>query len=96
MKISNLYEALILEADELKKLKDNRVQLTDEERAEVMKADAVWHQGPNGEKSPAVWKSKNKKSGKITYVTNTHRAYNTSPTLKGCIKKFHDFIKSTA
>lgn len=76
-------------------LKENKIPLTDEERDEVMKAKAVWHHGPNGEESPAVWKSKNSK-GEITYVTNTHRAYQTAPTLKGAIKEFHDFIKSTA
>ena len=76
-------------------LKENKVPLTDEERDICLKEKAVWHHGPNGEESPAVWKSKNSK-GDITYVTNTHRAYQTSPTLKGCIKKYHDFIKSTA
>jgi len=76
-------------------LKENRVQLTDEERATCLKEKAVWHHGPNGEETPAVWKSKNSK-GEITYVTNTHRAYQTAPTLEGAINKFHDFIKSTA
>lgn len=76
-------------------LKENKIPLTDDERAKCLKEKAVWHHGPNGEESPAVWKSKNSK-GKITYVTNTHRAYNTADTLEGCIKKFHDFIKSTA
>lgn len=78
------------------KLKDDKIPLTDEEREKVMKADAVWHHGPNGEATPAVWKSKNKKTGKVTYITNTHRAYNTAPTLKGAISRYHKFIKSTA
>lgn len=78
------------------KLKDNKVPLTDEEIEKVMKADAVWHHGPNGEATPAVWKSKNKKTGKVTYITNTHRAYNTAPTLKGAIGRYHKFIKGTA
>jgi hypothetical protein len=78
------------------KLKDNKVPLTDEERKKVMDADAIWHHGPNGAPSPAVWKSKDKKTGKITYVTNTHRAYNTAPTLKGAISRYHKFIKGTA
>jgi len=76
-------------------LKENRIPLTDEERLICLKEKAVWHHGPNGEESPAVWKSKNSK-GEIIYVTNTHRAYQTSSTLKGCINKFHDFIKDTA
>ena len=78
------------------KLEDNKVPLTDEEREKVMNADAVWHHGPNGTPSPAVWKSKNPKTGKITYITHTHRAYNTAPTLKGAIGRYHDFIKGTS
>lgn len=90
-------KALISEAKKSKfeKLQDNKVPLTDEEREKVMKADAIWHHGPNGEPSPAVWKSKDKK-GKFTYVTATHRAYNTAPTLKGAISRYHKFIKGTA
>lgn len=81
---------------DFEKLQDNKIPLTDEEREKVMKADAIWHHGPNGAPSPAVWKSKNKKTGKITYVTHTHRAYNTAPTLKGAISRYHKFIKGTA
>ena len=81
---------------EFQKLKDNKVALDKEERAEVMKRKATWHHGPKGKLSPAVWKSVNKKTGKKTYVTNTHRAYQTAPTLKGAIGKYHSFIKSTA
>lgn len=92
-----LREALLLEKkSELEVLEDNKVPLTDEEREKVMAADAVWHHGPNGKPSPAVWKSKHPKTGKITYVTATHRAYNTAPTLKGAIGRYHDFIKGTA
>lgn len=77
-------------------LKDNKVALTAQERAQVMKAKAVWHQSPNGAPSSAVWKSKNPRTGKTTYVTNTHRAYNTAPTVRGAISRYHKFIKSTA
>jgi len=78
------------------KLKDNKIPLTDEERKKVMDADAVWHFSPGNKPSPAVWKSKDKKTGKITYVTNTHRAYQDRPTLKGAISIFHSFIKGTS
>ena len=61
-----------------------------------MKAKAVWHNGPHGEEQAAVWKSVNKNTGKTTYVTNTHRAYNTASTLRGAIGRFHKFIKGTA
>jgi hypothetical protein len=60
-----------------------------------MKRKAVWHHGPNGEETSAVWKSKNK-DGSFTYVTHTHRAFNTAPTLKGAINRFHKFIKGTS
>ena len=77
-----------------KVLKENKIPLDPEERAECLKRKAVWHFNGGGPTS-AVWKSKDS-SGKITYVTNTHKAYNTAPTLKGAIGRFHDFIKSTA
>lgn len=79
-----------------KKLEDNKIPLTDEERKKVMDADAVWHHGLDGAPSPAVWKSKDKKTGKITYITNTHRAYQARPTLKGAISIYHSFIKGTS
>ena len=76
-------------------LKDNKKPLTSEERDEAIKAKAVWHHGPNGEETPAVWKSVNSK-GDTTYITDTHRAWRKASTLKGAIKEYHDFIKSTA
>lgn len=96
MKMFQIYETILLEADNFKKLQKNKIPLTDVERQEVMDADATWRNGPNGAKSPAVWKSKDKKTGKITYVTHTHRAFNTATTLKACINKYHNFIKGTA
>ena len=95
-----LYESMtfgefLTEKNEFKKLQDCKVALSKEERAECMDRKAVWHHGPNGGPSPAVWKSVNK-DGKSTFVTNTHRAYNTASTMKGAIKRFHDFIKGTA
>lgn len=76
-------------------LKANKKPLTMLERAKVMAADATWHHGPNGEPTPAVWKSVDK-HGKVTYVTHTHRAFNTAPTLRGAINRYHRFIKGTA
>ncbi|HAM40061.1 MAG TPA: hypothetical protein DCP69_01645 [Candidatus Omnitrophica bacterium] len=75
-------------------LKENKKPLSKAERDVVMKAKAVWHHGPNGEKTPAVWKSEI--NGKPVYVTNTHRAYQDAPTVKGAISKFHKTIKGTA
>lgn len=75
-------------------LKNHKVPLTDEERQECLDAKATWNHGINGKPSPAVWKSV--KDGKTTYITNTHRAYNTAPTLKGAISRYHKFIKGTA
>lgn len=76
-------------------LKTDKQPLTMLERAKVMAANATWHHGPNGEATPAVWKSVDK-NGKVTYITNTHRAFNTAPTLRGAIRRYHVFIKGTA
>jgi len=89
------FAEFLIETSKFENLKKNKKPLTDEERALVMKRKAVWHMGPKGAPSPAVWKSVNK-DGKTTYITNTHRAYNTATTLKGAIKRYHDFIKGTA
>jgi len=83
----------LMESPEMKTLKKNKRPLTDEERQLVMDRDATWHHGPNGEKTPAVWKSV--VNGKTWYVCNTHRAMQVKPTLKGAIRAF-DFIKTTA
>lgn len=83
---------------DFKTLKKGRVELTDEERAECMKRDAVWnfHHGRDGkkQKTPAVWKSV--VDGVTWYVTNTHRAFNVAKTLDGAIQRYFRFIKSTA
>jgi hypothetical protein len=76
-------------------MKDNEIPLTPEERAEVMRRKAVWHHGPHGEETSAVWKGEDS-SGNLWYVTNTHRAYNKRPTLAGAISRYHKFIKGTA
>lgn len=88
---------IFLEAkSEFEKLEQHKVPLDPEERDLCMKRDAVWHFSHLNKPTPAVWKSKNPNTGKHTYVTNTHRAYNTASTLKGAIKRYHDFIKGTA
>jgi len=79
-----------------KDLDKHRVPLTPEERTTVMARKAVWHHGPHGEKTPAVWKSVNKKTKKTVYITNTHRAFNTGNTVKAAINRYHRFIKGTA
>lgn len=86
-----------------KKLEDNKIPLTDEERKECFRQDAVWHFGHsinpiNGKKEKkicAIWKSKDK-NGKFTYVTATHRAYQTRKSLQAAINIYHNFIKGTA
>lgn len=88
---------------EYERLEDNKVPLTDEERKECFKQDALWSYassispltGKKVQKVCAVWKSKDK-DGKITYVTATHRAYNTAKSLQAIINKYHNFIKGTA
>ena len=75
-------------------LEKNKKPLSDEERKQVMDADAIWHHGPGGAPSPAVWKAV--VDGKEWFVTNTHRAFQSRPTLKGAISIYHSFIKSTS
>ncbi len=87
-------EVLMEKKSAFEVLKDNKVDLTPEERKQVMDKKAVWHFN-GGSPSPAVWKSVDS-NGKTTYVTHTHRAYNTAPSLKGAIGKYHSFIKGTA
>jgi hypothetical protein len=74
-------------------LRKHKVDLSDDERAAVLKAGAVRH--PTHSKSPhsAVWKSQ---VGERTwYIVNTHRAYKTAETLAGAIKHY-PAIKKTA
>lgn len=100
----NLQEKKSKAKSEFEKLQDNKVPLTDEERKECFKQDATWsyassidpNTGKKVQKVCAVWKSKNPKTGKITYVTHTHRAYNTAKSLQAAINKYHNFIKGTA
>ena len=76
-----------------KTFKKNRVPLTPEERALVMKRKAVWHMNGGGPSS-AVGKAVI--NGKTWYETHTHRAINYAPSVKGAISRFHKFIKGTS
>ena len=89
-------EKIAKRKNSFKVLQENKVPLTPEERNLVMQRKATWHHGPNGEETPAVWKSFNPKTKETTYITNTHRAYNTASTVKGAINRYHKFIKGTA
>jgi len=95
MKLGKVLSLLLEKESKFKALQKDKKPLTPEERTEVMKSKAVWHFAPSNKPSPAVWKSINKK-GETTFVTHTHRAYNTAPTLKGAISRFHKFIKGTS
>lgn len=81
--------ANIHEGEDYKKLRDDQVKLTDEERTEVIVKGAVWRDG-----TPGVWKSLDKK-GNVQYCSNTHRAMAVSKTLAAAIKKFPE-IEATA
>ena len=104
-KMEKKLESGITEAKQydINKLKKNKIPLTEEERKEVFKKDAVWHYGtstdPNTgrkvEKVSAVWKAKDS-SGDIVYITNTHRAASSAKSLNAIINKYHNFIKGTA
>ena len=85
----------------MKDLEKYRTELTKPELDEVFERKAVWHHGPNGEETSAIWKAQVFDHIKLckpefVYVTNTHRAMATSPTLKGIINKYHNLIKGTA
>jgi hypothetical protein len=84
----------IAKKGDFKRLEKNKVPLTDEERKEVMRRKAIWHHGPNGEATPAVWKSVN--NGKTIYITNTHRAFQKRKNIGAAINVYHSFIKGTA
>lgn len=85
----------LYEGYDFESLKKRKEPLTDDEREQCMSADAVWHMGHMDKPTPAVWKAKDSK-GKTVYVTNTHRAFQVRPTLKGAISIFHSFIKGTS
>lgn len=74
----------LLESPKIKTLKDHQVKLDDTERAEVMKAGAVWHH--NGEATPAIRKSV--VNGKTWYWCATHRFGQVRSTLAAAIKTF--------
>ena len=80
-------------APKLDVLKDNRTELDPAERRKVMAAKAVWHHGPGGKESPAVWKSVVR--GTTWFVCNTHRCYRAAKTLSKAVRDFK-FIKTTA
>jgi len=87
------FKEFLVETSEMEQLRKNKKPLTDEECDIVKKSKATWIW--RGKVTKAVWKSVDK-NGKTTYVTNSHRAYNTATTLQGAIDRFHEFIKGTA
>ena len=86
----------IAKQSEFKQLQSHKVPLSSKERSQVMQAKAVWHHGPNGEPTPAVWKSLNPKTGKINYISNTHRCYQSKTTLPAAIAAYHKVVEPSA
>lgn len=91
----NFLQFLEQKQSEFQILKKNKVKLNDKERQIAINKKAVWHMSNLSKPTPAIWKSE-KTDGTFVYVTNTHRCYQTSSTLDGAIKKFHDIVKDTA
>lgn len=91
MKLIDLQEGTL----DIKDVKKRKIPLEPTERKKAMDAGAVWHHGPNGKETCAIWKSK-KANGDIIYGCNTHRLWQYANTLDGAIKKFHDVVKDTA
>lgn len=87
-------ESLLTESPLISTLEKHRVDLEPEERAQIMKAKAVWPFGKNGADSPAVHKAVVK--GKTWYWSNTHRYGQVSPGLKSAIRAFHTRVEPTA
>jgi hypothetical protein len=85
---------ILLESPQFATLKGRKVKLSDEERKEIMDAGAVWHHGPGGKPSPAVWKAVVK--GKTYYVSNTHRTYQVRNNIKSAIKAYFDVVEPSA
>ena len=79
---------------EFETLKNNKVELTPEERKKAMDAGCVWHFGNHDKPTCAIWSGKDS-SGKRFFCSNTHRAWSKKPTLDAAIKAF-EFIKSTS
>lgn len=73
-----IVEELLQEAPNLDTLKKNRKALTPEEKAAF--------KGCSQDQSATAMKSVVK--GKTWYVCYTHRAYKTSPTLKGALREY--------
>lgn len=79
-------ESWLYESPEIKTLKKNTRPLDPKERAQVMKAGAVWHHGRDGEATPAVRKSV--VNGKTWYWCATHRFGQVRSSLAAAIKTF--------
>lgn len=87
--VGDFFEKIAGNNHSFKALQKHKVELTSDEKRIAKEKKAVWSDG-----RLAVWKAE-MPGGEIVYVSNTHRAYNTAPTLKGIISRFHNFIKST-
>lgn len=83
-------EDILNEASTFQKLQKYKKNLTPEERAIVKERKAEWSDGRS-----AVWKSVSP-DGKVTFVTHTHRVYNTASSVEGACTRFTKFVKSTA
>jgi hypothetical protein len=87
-------EELLEDGPTFATLKKHKVKLEPEERAKAIKAGAVWHKGQDGEPTCAIWKSV--VNGKTHYGSNTHRCFQSKPTLAAAIKAFHDVVEPSA
>ena len=92
--VESMIEALLEESPEISTLKKHQVQLTPQERSEVMKSGAVWSMGKDGGPSPAVRKAI--VNGKIWFWCATHRYGQVKSTLKSAIRAFHHGVKQSA
>lgn len=86
MKLSLIHEDFNIS---LKILKNNRVDLSDDELKKVKEKDALW-----SDDVPAVWKAIIK--GNVYYFSHTHRTYSVDKSLLKVINDFHDYVKESS
>lgn len=88
---------LLQESPEHKTLKDNQVDLEDEEREKAMKAGVTWNHGwKDGKQVPTCALKKSVVKGVTWYWTATHRCYQADKTIAAAIKSYHDVVEPSA
>lgn len=78
----------------LKTLKDNIVDLSDDELAKVMAAKATWNSSNSKKPTPAIKKAVVR--NKTYYFSNTHRTWASAKSLSKALKDFKNIVKPSS